>query len=198
MATIEAPVDHYYVKPYSLLGFLFGLYCDEDWSEEEYIRWEASESPRHSGSYSYAGYLTPYEPIPATSREIINIQLKANPLAPNGRRNPTSAQFEAFWPDFREELMRPNAGEQAAGFKRVYFVASRPILSALACIYLGNAASVGEIVGMAGQNGSRAQLPAVFGDLIALRRSGGDLQNLLDSSLKPLLLQDLQTQPAAW
>jgi hypothetical protein len=190
---IEPPDTHYYVAPYSLLSFLFGLYCDHEWSEEEYVRWEASESPRHSGTYTYSGYLNPYEPIPPAAREIINEQVKLNPTGSNGRRNPTTQQFEAFWPDFRAELLKPPTGESPKpGFRRAYFDPSRPILSALACIYLADATSVPQIVGMAGK------LPAVFSDLIAMRSAGAGFEGLLDNPLKQLLLEDFQAPEEAW
>ncbi len=195
------PQTHYLTKPYPLLSFLFGLYCNKDWSSTEFYKWKAAGEDEH-GKYFYQRYLEPYPGIPKEATEIISDEVPENENGnAEGRRRPTEEQAKELWPKLVAELSLPAQSNPAdEKKKRAYFDAERPVLSALACIYLANADSVDQILGMSASNqdGSSPVPRELLAQIIQARGSSSSTLPGLLGQLEATLCAEFTQQPECW
>lgn len=169
---IEEMSKHYYQAPYPLLSFLFGLYCDSDWSTEAFTKWQLSDKDVKD-NYQWVGYLDPYPNIPQDARQIISVKVPSLPEPPGGRRTPTVALAQEIWPQLLNELTFPSADARLyhgrpSGRARARFEPTRAFVSSLSLIYLENSQPTASDVTSALQAGKYAdvgQAETVLADL---------------------------------
>jgi len=130
----EAMVSHYYKPGYPILSFMYGLYCDPDWSKEAFDKWEDS-------NYEYEGYLDPYPNMPHGARQLITVEVpKTRPAGEEGARAiPTVDLAEQMWPYLTGELTFDSPTKVTGRrdeARRPTFSPGRPVLSTLSMIYL--------------------------------------------------------------
>lgn len=189
------PSYHYYHEPYPILSFLYGLYCDEPWSKAEYEKW--TDAGAINGVYLYEKYLDPYPNIPATARRVITHDV-ADLAPPPGkiRRKPRILDCDAIWDDFSNELQQQLPSEpQKSDGKEPQFTDTRPVLSALACVYLGGATSVDAIV--AENSDAKKLLPIAALEALIASKGTVDAKTALDE-IKPRLYAEFIAPPESW
>lgn len=191
----DGPSYHYYRAPYPILSFLYGLYCDESWSHDEYEKWEAGKRDVVTLEYRYEKYLDPYPGIPRDARRVITKDVANLPKpVDDERRKPRILDCDAIWPDLSNELAK--ASQPRTDGRAPVFKETRPVLSSLACIYLGDSKSVAEIVGT--QKDGAKLLPVVLLDqLISIKSSGGSLESFL-AEIRPRLFSEFIAPKNSW
>lgn len=194
MPELPGPEYHYYRAPYSILSFVAGLYCDKHWSDEEFKKWESSES--REGEYTYYKYLDPYQPMPSVSAEVISEEVaedKKNEPDAAGRRAPNRDNCLKVWPELVAELCQPPG--QPSGGRLPLFYERKPILSTLAAIYLGDGVSLKQALAF----WDRVKQPALKAQLMSLAQVKGtaDAAPVL-ASLQEAVLKDLIEPPNCW
>jgi len=190
-----APEYHYYRAPYSILSFIAGLYCDKNWSDEEFKKWEASKDPV-TGDYTYYRYLDPYQPFPATATAVIGDKVwrdSRNVPDASRRRAPNRDNCLEVWPGLVKELCL--AAQPPASGRLPLFYDQKPILSTLAAIYLGDDISAKQAFAFLERDGQVNALTQ-FKQLAEVK--GSAAAEAILSSLKELILTDLIDPPNCW
>lgn len=195
---IPAPRFSYYRKPYPILSFMYGLYCDAEWSTTEFQKWASSLTG--DGQHLYEGYLDPYPNLPHPARQLISVTVPAvAEQDAGGRLTPHARLADFMWPYLLQELSFDPALAVSPPDDPNRHVAqldaSRPALSGVALIFL--------------EQLSGAQGPATFAalpdplktKLIALanaRPGGGDPLEDAIEALKGELVKDFTSAPPPW
>lgn len=194
---LPPPPYSYFRAPHPILSFLYGLYCDATWSEDEFLKWKDSKTPEDI--YEYEGYLDPYPGLPWSARKLISVRVPAEAPKIGDRFLPNEALADVIWPLLLQELtLNPAEAVSAQSDPDRHAPvrdANRPALSGLALIYL--------------QDMSEAQARDAFleyleplqSQLVAVAATRISRDSALTDALfalKPALVSDLVSQPAPW
>lgn len=198
MTSSDLPEYHFHRPPYPILSFLFGLYCDAPWSRAEFQKWLDSHDGR--GNYSYDGYLLFYADMPAAAKDIISLDIpKSETVDEEGRRNPSESNSSDLWPHLMKELQKP-PGNRPGDARAPYFTVQRPALSALACIYLGDAPTAESVLGMTRDESGRELVSLTTLNALIHLRAKRDAEGTMRflEELKPALMRDFVSPPFCW
>ena len=186
------PSYHYYRAPYPILSFLYGLYCDLEWSVNEYEKWEDAGKDPATGTFRYLKYLDPYPNIPANAFRVLTLDVANLPKPDDDpRRKPRLVDCESLWPDLKAELARPPRAKEDG--RPPQFKDIRPILSSVACIFLGDVSSLAQVVDQAA---ARLLPVSVLESLIKTR--GTDESLSLIEELRPRLFSEFIAPKNSW
>jgi hypothetical protein len=195
---LPPPPYSYFKAPHPILSFMYGLYCDATWSKDEFDKWVDSRTPEDI--YEYAGYLDPYPGLPWSARKLISVRVPAEgQQVVGGRFLPNESLAELMWPLLLQELtLNPAEAVSAESDPDRHPPvrdANRPVLSGLALIYLQDMSEP------QARDAFLEYLEPLQSQLIAVAASrsarGGALTDAL-LALKPALISDLVSEPAAW
>ena len=195
---LPPPAYSYYTFPYPILSFMYGLYCDSDWSEAEFTKW--LNSYVGDGQYEYEAYLDPYPNLPHGARKLISERVPAEGIRQdNGRLMPTPPLAEAMWPYLLQELtFNPAAavsGPSDPKRRSPVRNADRPVLSGLSLIFL-RALEVDEAREAFAEYPT--ELKAKLIEVAATRVMRGQPLNSALSALKSQLVVEFTGEPAVW
>lgn len=204
MQNTNPPAYDYYVAPYPLLSFAYGLYCDAEWSSEEFKKWRESYVPqpifdRKTAEYDYESYIDPYPHIPARARELIRSKVTREGRFDGERLMATPELAVQAWPYILQELTFPPAEARNPVGKplsrAIRFDANRPALSGLSMIYLLNMSPDQAETELASLP---AQLRDKLTNVAQARSAGGKALIVALSALEADIIDDLTADPAVW
>jgi hypothetical protein len=194
---LQPPAYSYYAAPYPILSFMYGLYCDVEWSQANFAAWKASQVG-DTALYEYEAGLDRYPHMPHGARVLISTTVvEESPYDPAGHPLPTPALAEKMWPYLMQELtfdpaaaLSPPSDPQR---RMPLLDGNRPALSGVAFIYLRNL-SLAEAEQALKESPHKTKLLEVARTRVARG------QPLLDAlnALKEDLVRDFTAPPAAW
>jgi hypothetical protein len=194
---LQPPAYSYYVAPYPILSFMYGLYCDVIWSKANFEAWKASQVD-DTKLYEYEAGLDRYPHMPHGARVLISTTVvEEAPQDPEGHPMPTPELAERMWPYLVQELtfdpaqaVSPPSDPQR---ESPTLDGHRPALSGVALIYLRN---------LTREQAEQALKESPLKDkLVEVARTrmgpGQPLENAL-LALKDELVRDFTVPPAVW